>query len=67
MPLHPIVLKAGFRQYFDRVARSGDEALFTRGERAYGPNRELDANGNGVITAAEATAHVRSRMGAGGN
>ncbi|MDO9455274.1 peptidoglycan-binding protein, partial [Nocardioides sp.] len=47
--------------------QSGDDALFTRGDRSYGPNRELDANGNGVITAAEATAHVRARMGAGGN
>ena len=46
---------------------SGDDALFTQGDRAYGPNRELDANRNGVITAAEATAHVRSRMGSGGN
>ncbi|WP_134764940.1 peptidoglycan-binding domain-containing protein [Nocardioides sp. 1609] len=46
---------------------SGDEALFTQGDRSYGPNRELDANRNGVITAAEATAHVRARMGAGGN
>ncbi|WP_340539582.1 peptidoglycan-binding domain-containing protein [Nocardioides sp. GXZ039] len=46
---------------------SGDQALFTQGERAYGPNRELDVNHNGVITAAEATAHVRARMGAGGN
>ncbi|WP_193609285.1 peptidoglycan-binding domain-containing protein [Nocardioides lijunqiniae] len=42
---------------------SGNEALFTQGDRAYGPNRELDVNRNGVITAAEATAHVRSRMG----
>jgi hypothetical protein len=46
---------------------SGEDALFSRGERAYGPNRELDVDRNGVITAAEATAHVRSRMGAGGN
>ncbi|GAA4695925.1 peptidoglycan-binding domain-containing protein [Nocardioides nanhaiensis] len=44
---------------------SGEEALFTQGEKAYGPNRELDADRNGVITAAEATAHVRSRMGSG--
>lgn len=42
---------------------SGNEALFTQGDRAYGPNRELDVNHNGVITAAEATAHVRARMG----
>ncbi|GAA5154448.1 hypothetical protein GCM10023340_38010 [Nocardioides marinquilinus] len=44
---------------------SGDDALFTQGDRAYGPNRELDVNRNGVITAAEATQHVRSRMGSG--
>lgn len=44
---------------------SGNEALFTQGDRAYGPNRELDIDRNGVITAAEATAHVRARMGAG--
>ncbi|WP_139977859.1 peptidoglycan-binding domain-containing protein [Nocardioides litoris] len=46
---------------------SGDDALFTQGERAYRPNRELDVDHDGVITAAEATAHVRARMGAGGN
>lgn len=46
---------------------SGDDALFTQGDRNYGPNRGLDTDRNGVITAAEATAHVRSRMGAGGN
>ncbi|WP_148614395.1 peptidoglycan-binding domain-containing protein [Nocardioides rubriscoriae] len=46
---------------------AGDDALFTQGDRAYGPNRELDADHDGVITAAEATAHVRARMGAGGN
>ncbi len=28
VPLHRIVLDAGFRQYLDRVARSGGEALF---------------------------------------
>lgn len=43
---------------------SGD-VLFNQGEKAFGPNRELDVNGDGRITAAEATAHVRDRMGAG--
>lgn len=43
---------------------SGD-VLFSQGEKAFGPNRELDVNGDGKITAAEATAHVRDRMGAG--
>lgn len=43
---------------------SGD-VLFSQGDRAFGPNRELDVNGDGRITAAEATAHVRDRMGAG--
>ncbi len=47
---------------------SGDEALFTQGQGgSYGPNRELDVNHDGVITAAEATQHVRARMGAGGS
>ncbi|MFB9312146.1 peptidoglycan-binding domain-containing protein, partial [Nocardioides plantarum] len=46
---------------------SGDNPLFTQGDRNYGPNRGLDTDHNGVITAAEATAHVRSRMGSGGN
>lgn len=46
---------------------SGDNPLFTQGDRNYGPNRGLDSNRDGVITAAEATAHVRSRMGSGGN
>lgn len=43
---------------------SGD-VLFSQGEKAFGPNRELDVNHDGRITAAEATAHVRDRMGAG--
>lgn len=42
-----------------------NDVLFSQGERAFGPNRELDVNGDGRITAAEATAHVRDRMGAG--
>ena len=42
---------------------SGD-VLFSQGEKAFGPNRELDVNHDGRITAAEATAHVRDRMGA---
>lgn len=47
---------------------SGDTPLFTEGQgRSYAPNRELDVNHNGVITAAEATAHVRARMGTGSN
>lgn len=41
-----------------------NDVLFSQGERAFGPNRELDINGDGRITAAEATAHVRDRMGA---
>ncbi len=44
---------------------SGDEALFTQGTRAYSANSALDVNHNGVITAAEATQHVRARMGSG--
>ena len=46
---------------------SGENPLFTQGDRNYGPNRGLDTDHDGVITAAEATAHVRSRMGAGSN
>ena len=46
---------------------SGENPLFTQGDRNYGPNRGLDTDHDGVITAAEATAHVRSRMGSGGN
>jgi hypothetical protein len=42
-----------------------NDVLFNQGEKAFGPNRELDVNGDGRITAAEATAHVRDRMGAG--
>ncbi|TQK70518.1 peptidoglycan-binding protein [Nocardioides sp. SLBN-35] len=44
---------------------SGDDALFTQGTTAYHQNRELDIDRNGVVTAAEATAHVRSRLGTG--
>lgn len=42
-----------------------NDVLFNQGEKAFGPNRELDVDGDGRITAAEATAHVRDRMGAG--
>jgi hypothetical protein len=42
-----------------------NDVLFSQGEKSFGPNRELDVNGDGRITAAEATAHVRDRMGAG--
>jgi hypothetical protein len=42
-----------------------NDVLFSQGEKSFGPNRELDVNGDGRITAAEATAHVRQRMGAG--
>lgn len=44
---------------------SGEDVLFSQGQRAYGPNRELDVNRDGHITAAEATAHVRRRLGVG--
>jgi hypothetical protein len=33
VPLHRIVLEAGFRDYLDRVAHSGREALFPALER----------------------------------
>ncbi len=42
---------------------SGDDVLFSQGQRAFGPNRELDVNHDGRITAAEATDHVRRRLG----
>lgn len=44
---------------------NGDESLFRQGTRAYTANAPLDVNRDGVITAAEATSHVRARMGAG--
>ncbi|MDT9591877.1 peptidoglycan-binding domain-containing protein [Nocardioides zeae] len=40
-----------------------DTTMFNQGTQAYHQNRELDVNGDGRITAAEATSHVRSRMG----
>lgn len=46
---------------------SGSDVLFSQGQRAYGPNRELDVNLDGQITAAEAAAQVRRRLGAGAN
>lgn len=40
-----------------------ETTMFNQGTQAYHQNRELDVNGDGRITAAEATSHVRSRMG----
>lgn len=37
--------------------------MFREGTQAYHQNRELDVNRDGAITAAEATSHVRARMG----
>ena len=46
---------------------SGDTALFTQGSSAYSANAPLDSNHDGRITASEAAAHVRTRMGPGSN
>lgn len=40
-----------------------ETTMFSQGTQSYHQNRELDINGDGRITAAEATSHVRSRMG----
>ncbi|MCW2792269.1 MAG: hypothetical protein JWO76_1367, partial [Nocardioides sp.] len=45
-----------------RPHEAGD-VLFSQGQAAYGPNRELDFNHDGRITAAEATSAVRNRLG----
>lgn len=39
------------------------DTMFTQGTREYRDNAGLDSNHDGRITAAEATAHVRGRMG----
>ena len=53
------------------VGRAGSYVLFEQGDGAYGANRGLDENGDGLVTKREAAARVRQRLrggqgGAGG-